>query len=479
MKYITTPIYYINAKPHLGHAYTTIAADVLARYWRGRGQKVFFLTGTDEHGLKVERAAAKEGLAPKVFADKMAAQFLEAWKKLDINCDFFIRTTDKAHEKYVTEFASKLYRQGDIYKDIYRGLYCVGCEAYIQDDDLVDGKCLLHNQVPQKIKEDVYFFRLSKYQEHLKKIIETDIFRIEPKERKNEVLGFINQEGGLKDVAISRSSSKVKWGIPLPWDKEHVFYVWFDALLNYLSALKIAQISCWPPDIQLMAKEILRFHALLWPAILSAGEESLPKKLFVHGYFTIEGKKMSKTLGNVVDPLEIAKKYGNGPLRYFLLREFPFGEDGDYAEKNLIRRYNSELADDLGNLLQRTIVMINRFKIKVTARQREFRHNGIIEEKIENLDFQGALVEINRAVKGANAYIDKEKPWKLVDSARKSKEIGLETEEKKRFEEIFAHLISILHQVAYYLEPFMPREVLEIQRQLKSLKPEPIFPKIK
>ncbi|MCX6811296.1 MAG: class I tRNA ligase family protein [Candidatus Berkelbacteria bacterium] len=477
MKYITTPIYYINDKPHLGHAYTTIAADVLARYYRNRGQKVFFLVGTDEHGLKVQKAAEKEGIEPKAFADKMAALFQETWKKLDVGCDFFIRTTDTAHEKYVKDFATKLYRKGDIYKDTYRGLYCIGCEAYIQDDDLVDGKCLLHNQAPQKIEEDVYFFRLSKYQEHVKKVIETDIFRIEPKERKNEVLGFINQEGGLKDVAISRS--KVKWGIPLPWDKEHVFYVWFDALLNYLSALKITGIKAWPPDIQLMAKDVLRFHALLWPAMLSAGEESLPKKIFVHGYFTIEGKKMSKTLGNVIDPLRVAEKYGTGPLRYFLLREFPFGEDGDYSDKNLIKRYNSELADDLGNLLQRTLVMINRFKIKVTKKHREIRLNGIIEDKIEALDFQGALTEINRTIKGANAFIDKEKPWELVDNARKSKEIGLETDEKTRFDEIFVHLISTLHQVAYYLEPFMPREVLEIQRQLKNLKPEPIFPKIK
>jgi methionyl-tRNA synthetase len=228
-----------------------------------------------------------------------------------------------------------------------------------------------------------------------------------------------------------------------------------------------------------MAKDILRFHALIWPAMLSAGEESLPKKLFVHGYFTIEGKKMSKTLGNVVNPIEITEKYGVGPLRYFLLREFPFGEDGDYAEKNLIARYNSELADDLGNLLQRTLVMINRFKIKVSNKHREIRHNGIIEDKIERLDFQGALVEINRVVKGANAFIDKEKPWSLVNDAKKSREMGLETEQKTRFEEIFLHLISTLHQVAYYLEPFMPKEILEIQRQLKSLKPEPIFPKIK
>lgn len=477
MKYITTPIYYINDKPHLGHAYTTIAADVLARYWRSRGQKVFFLTGTDEHGLKVQKAAEKEGIEPKKFADSMAALFQDTWKKLDIVCDFFIRTTDAAHEKYVKEFATKLFRKGDIYKDTYRGLYCIGCEAYIQNDDLVDGKCILHNQAPQKIEEDVYFFRLSKYQEHIKKVIETDIFRIEPKERKNEVLGFINQKGGLKDVAISRS--KVKWGIPLPWDKEHVFYVWFDALLNYLSALKITGIKAWPPDIQLMAKDILRFHALIWPAILSAGEENLPKELFVHGYFTIEGKKMSKTIGNVVNPVEVAEKYGTGALRYFLLREFPFGEDGDYSENNLIERYNSELADDLGNLLQRTLVMVKRFKIKVTNKHREIRHNGIIEDKIEALDFQGALIEISRAVKGANAFIDKEKPWALVDNARKSREIGLETDEKTKFDEIFVHLISTLHQVAYYLEPFMPHEVLEIQRQLKSLKPEPIFPKIK
>lgn len=477
MKYITTPIYYINARPHLGHAYTTIAADVMARYWRGRGQKVFFLAGTDEHGLKVQKVAEKEGVEPKKYADKMAAIFQETWKRLDIKWDFFIRTTDAAHQKYVGDFAAKLYRQGDIYKDTYRGLYCIGCEAYIQDDDLVDGKCLLHNQIPQKIEEDVYFFRLSKYQEHIKKVIETDIFKIEPIERKNEILGFINQKGGLKDMAISRS--KLDWGIPLPWDKEHVFYVWFDALLNYLSALKITGANVWPPDLQLMAKDILRFHALIWPAILSAGEESLPKKIFAHGYFTIEGKKMSKTLGNVINPTEVAEKYGTGALRYFLLREFPFGEDGDYSEKNLIRRYNSELADDLGNLLQRTLVMIERFKIEVTNKHREIRHNGIIEGKMESLDFQGALAEINRTIKGANAFIDKEKPWTLVSDAKKSREMGLETDQKTRFEEIFLHLVSILHQVAYYLEPFMPREILEMQKQLKTLKPQPIFPKIK
>jgi len=475
MKYITTPIYYINAEPHIGHAYTTIAADILARYYRNRGKKVFFLTGTDEHGQKIQKAAKNQKLKPKELADQISAIYQETWRKLDIQNDFFIRTTDLAHEKYVQDFLSRLYRKGDIYKDTYKGLYCVGCEAYISEDDLVDGKCLLHNIEPQKIEEDVYFFRLSKYQNHLKKVIETDIFKIRPVERKNEVLSFINQ--GLNDVAISRS--KIKWGIKLPWDKNHTCYVWTDALLNYLSALKITKIKAWPPDVQLMAKDILRFHAVIWPAMLSAAEETLPKNIFAHGFFTVEGKKISKTLGNVVDPIVIAEKYGVGPLRYFLFREFPFGEDGDFSEKNLVKRYNSELADDFGNLLQRALSMVNKFKVKIIKKHREFRPNNLIEEKIESLDFQGALVEINRCIKGANSQIEKVKPWELVDNARKSAEIGLETDEKTKFDELFLHLISTLHLVSYYLEPFMPREILEVQKQLKDLKPEPIFPKIR
>lgn len=475
MKYITTPIYYINDKPHIGHAYTTIAADVLARYFRNRNQKLFFLTGTDEHGQKVARAAKKAGLEPKDFADKISADYQEAWRKLEISNDFFIRTTDPAHEKFVAKFLENLYRKGDIYKDVYEGLYCVDCEAYLSKDDLVDGKCLTHNRVPQKIREEVYFFKLSKYEDHLKKIIKTDVFKISPPERKNEVLSFINQ--GLKDVAISRS--KVKWGIKLPWDKKQVFYVWIDALLNYLSAQEMAGVKAWPPTIQLMAKDILRFHAIIWPALLSAQELTFPKEIFVHGYFTVDGKKMSKTLRNVIDPTELAQKYGVGTVRYALLREFPFGEDGDFSEKKLIERHNSELADNLGNLLQRTLTMINRFKVKIDPKYREFRSNRQIEEKIESLDFQGAIAEINRILSGANAYIEKQKPWQLAEDAKKVKEMGLETDESKKFSETFIHLISTLHCVAYYLDPFMPNEILEVKKQLKSLKPKPIFPKIK
>ncbi len=458
--FITTPIYYVNDAPHIGHAYTTIAADILTRYWKSRGAKVFFLTGTDEHGMKIAQAAQKSNITPQSFVDQMSQKYQNAWKVLNINYDKFIRTTDPAHEKLVQNFLQKIYDNGEIYKDKYRGLYCIGCEEYKNEKELEKGKiCSLHQKECDLVEEDIYFFKLSKYQNQIIEAIQGKKIQIEPESRRNEIFQFLAKEP-LKDLAITRS--KVPWGITVPWDKHQTIYVWVDALLNYLSGGQ----GHWPPQLQLIAKDIFRFHAIIWPAMLMAAGLELPEKLFIHGYFTINGQKMSKTVGNVIDPVEIAKVYGVDPLRYFLFREVPFGQDGDFSLARFDERYRADLANDLGNLLQRTLMMAQKYKLTWTY-QPSAKKYPEIDKAIEELRFHEALNLIWQIINKANRQIDQEKPWQLAET------------DKPRLVKLIAEILNTLNDVSRLIGPFMPETAEKMIVQLKTNRVQPLFPRQK
>ncbi len=360
--YITTSIAYTNAPPHIGFALELIQADVLARHHRILAEDVFFLTGTDEHGVKIVKAAEKSGKSPKEFTDEISAKFRELASSLNISNNDFIRTTDQArHWPIVQKCWSKLKKNGDIYKKNYKGLYCVGCEAFITQKDLVDGKCRIHLKEPEEVNEENYFFKLSKYSDEIKELIEKDEVKIIPQEKKNEMLSFIKASlpagrQGLEDVSFSRPSKDLKWGIPVPGDDSQTIYVWADALVNYLLPEKY-----WPADIHCLGKDILRFHATIWLGMLLSLKLPLPKSIFVHGFITSDGQKMSKSLGNVVSPFELIEKYGADAVRYFLLREIPSTEDGDFTIEKFENRYNADLASGLGNLVARVITLAYKF----------------------------------------------------------------------------------------------------------------------
>ena len=466
--YITTPIYYVNDRPHIGHAYTTVAADILARWHKKQGESVFFLTGTDEHGAKVAEAAQKAGQSPKDFCDVKAQDFKKAWELLSVKYDNFIRTTDPAHEVATQQALQTMLDKGFIYKGDYEGLYCQGCEQYLTPDDLVDGKCPDHRTEPQLIKEDSYFFKLSHFEKELEKRILGDELKIEPKERKNEVLSFIRS--GLKDISISRKN--VKWGVPLPFDKDHTTYVWVDAFLNYLTGLGwqgsgVGDLKYWPPDIQLMAKDILRVHSTIWTGMLLALDIPLPKRMFVHGFFTFNGQKMSKSLGNVIWPEQLVEKYGADASRYLLLSSTSLGHDGDISWDKMTEKYNADLANGLGNLVSRVFNIIEKnFDGKVKAQAA----NIDIVKEMEEFRLSDAIEKIKEKIDWANKKIDETKIWDLVKS------------DKAQAAEVLGELLGVIIAAGECLQSFMPQtaaKILAAAKAEKIIKGEGIFPRIK
>lgn len=467
--YITTSIAYTNALPHLGYALELIQADVLARYHKLLNEDVFFLTGTDEHGQKVVKAAEKEGKDPKTFVDEISEKFRSLTGILNVSNNDFIRTTDeKRHWPVVQSIWLKLKENGDIYKKKYQGLYCVGCEAFITKKDLVDEKCKIHQKEPEVIEEENYFFKLSKYSKQIEEIVKKDEVKIIPEGRKNEMLSFIGQ--GLEDVSFSRPRKDLKWGVPVPDDDSQTIYVWADALVNYISALGDLDRgkfkNYWPVDIHCVGKDILRFHATIWLGMLLSLGLKLPKSIFVHGYLTSSGQKMSKSLGNIVDPFNLVKKYGTDAVRYFLLREIPSSEDGDFTEEKFKERYNSDLAGGLGNLLAKVLKIAEKLNVKpnsdkkfrLETEEMEKEHN----EYVENFRFNDCLSSIWSFISFCDGYIEEKKPW----------------EERDGKTEVINNLLSAIKEIAELLKPFLPETSEEILKQLKEKKGKILFPRI-
>ncbi|RME79768.1 MAG: methionine--tRNA ligase [Methanobacteriota archaeon] len=420
--YVTTPIYYPNAKPHLGSAYTTISADFVKRLYDAFGYRTFFLTGTDEHGEKISEVAKKMGKSPQELVDEMNATYKEAWKKLNISYDRMIRTTEEAHKKIVREFLSKVYEKGDIYKGKYEGQYCVGCERYYTEKELIDGNCPYHLKPVENKSIEAYFFKLSEYKENLLSFYRENEGFLPEKYRSN----IINTLDDIRDICISRPVEQVDWGIRLPFDEEHVAYVWFDALINYLSGVDSIE-GMWPPDMHIMGKDIMWFHAVLWPAMLMSYGIELPRRILVHGFLTVDGKKMSKSLGNVVDPLEVEEKYSSDALRYYLLTKVSFGDDGDFSWKLFRASYANELIGHYGNLANRLVKLANSVGIEDGEYPREERLLEL-RSKLEALVSEYKLEEILRfygeelwaEVTEINAYLNDKEPWRTKDGeARK------------------------------------------------------------
>jgi len=462
--YITTPLYYVNDVPHIGHAYTTIAADVVARWRRLNGQPVFFLTGTDEHGSKISDAAAKAGETPQAFVNRVAGEFKKLWVTLNISNDDFIQTTQERHKKVVQAVFEKLKASDDIYKGTYEGWYCVPDETYFSESEIVAGNCPVCGRPLQKLREESYFFRLSKYEQPLLAHYAAHPEFLSPTLRANEIMNFV--KSGLKDLSATRT--RVSWGIQVPSDPSHVVYVWVDALLNYITAAGYGASApgmrfdeVWPADIHLVGKEIFRFHTVIWPAMLMALGLPLPRRVFAHGWWTVDGAKMSKSVGNVVDPAKMCAEYGVDAFRYFLLREVPFGADGDFSEKSLLGRYNSELANNLGNLLQRTCtLLVKNFdgSLPPASQSRMLgdasRLLARIEKAYDGLAFGEVLEEIIGLMVKTNQYIDEMAPWKLGP------------DDKDKLAVILGECAGVLRALAVLLWPFMPTKTEEMWRRL-------------
>lgn len=469
--YITTPIYYPSDKLHIGHSYTTVAADAIARYKRLKGYDVMFLTGTDEHGQKIQRKAEAKGVTPKQYVDEIVDGIKELWKLMKISNDRFIRTTDRQHEEAVQKIFKKLYDQGDIYKSEYEGLYCTPCESFWTKTQLVEGKCPDCGREVEVTKEESYFFKLSKYQDPLIKHIEENPEFIQPVSRANEMINNFLKPG-LEDLCVSRTT--FNWGIPVSFDDKHVVYVWIDALSNYISALGFMTgqdadyKKYWPADVHLVGKEIVRFHTIIWPAMLMALGEPLPKQVFGHGWLLLEGGKMSKSKGNVVDPVILIQKYGLDAIRYFLLREVPFGSDGIFSNEALINRVNSDLANDFGNLVSRTVAMIDKYFGGTVPAEREagefdedlkkvvMEAPQKVEELMDKLQFSSALTEIWKAVSRTNKYIDETMPWVLAKDEAK----------KARLAEVMYNLAESIRIFSILIQPFMVETPEKVWYQL-------------
>lgn len=441
--YITTPIYYVNDLPHIGHAYTTIAADVLARYHRHAGDEVLFSAGLDENGQKTEEAAEKMKKPVGEYTDWMAEAWESTWKQLEISNDRFIRTTEADHVKAAKAFIAKVDAAGDIHKGKYSGLYCIGCEEFKREGDLVDGKCPLHDRVPEKREEENYFFKLSKYQQMLLDHIKANPGFIQPESRRNEIVAFI--ERGLEDFSISRAGAD--WGIPWPGDEDQVVYVWFDALVNYLTVAGYPDdvSKWWPADVHLVGKDIIKFHCIYWPAMLMSAGLPLPTTVFAHGFFTIEGEKISKSLGNAINPVDLAGQYGIDALRYYLLSEIPFGGDGEFSHARFRAVYNSDLANELGNGVQRVASMILQYLNGNIGEVPAAAHDtGHIREAMDEYRLDKALQEIWLNVKGVNQYLEEEKPWKLAKT------------DPNQLLVVLQQAVGDLLHIANLIMPFMP-----------------------
>lgn len=466
--YATTPIFYVNAEPHIGHAYTTTLVDVVTRFHRLEGDDAYFLTGTDEHGEKIQKAADAAGISPQEYTDRIAAKFKRTWDDLDIHYDEFIRTTEPRHKKVVHEILQRVYDNGDIIFGEYGGLYCVQCERYYTEKELIDGKCPQHGTVPEYRSEENYFFRMEKYRPWLREVLETHPDLIRPERYKNEVLGILREPIG--DLSISRPRSRVPWGIPLPWDENHVTYVWFDALINYYSALESKGITAryWPYVEHFIAKDILKPHGVFWPTMLKSAGLPLYKHLNVHGYWLTDTGKMSKSRGNVIKPLALKDKYGNDAFRYYLLRDMTFGLDATFSEVGLAERINSDLANDLGNLLNRTLGMLGRY---TAGKVPEPGEDAPLDKELQTaftalpaevstlfdqLQYDRALERVMEAVRKANKYIADTEPWVL---AKDETQTG-------RLHAVLYNCVEALRCASILLEPVMPEKMLELRRQL-------------
>ncbi len=468
--YVTTPIYYVNAAPHLGHAYTTIAADVLARHHRQRGESVFFLTGTDEHGEPVADAAHALGIDPQQLADRNSERFRALAPKIGASNDFFIRTTDPEHMQVVRDVLARVHENGYVYMGTYEGWYCPKCADFKADNEIdEDERCPIHHIALTREQEDNYFFALSRFQEPLERLYSEREDFVAPRTRYNEALSFIRS--GLRDVPLTRH--KLTWGVPVPWDQEHVFYVWFDALLNYYSALSYAPAPAgsgsagvdlletfWPADVHLIAKDILRFHAVYWPALLMAAGIELPKRLFVHGYLLMEGEKMSKSLGNVLDPFEVIERFGSDALRFYLLRDVRFGQDGSVSTAAFEQRYESELANEYGNLVNRTLSMIVRYhhgSVELGTLDDELAvdFEGLPERVaalLDGVELTGALEETWSLVRRLNRYVEEQAPWRLAKDEARAADLH----------RVLLSLAEGLRAVSVLLHPYLPESTSKV-----------------